>query len=97
MRDQLRITVEQYEAVVEEYEASNEELQAINQEFQIKINELDRANNDLQNLIASTQIGTIFRVVREIAQRHGGRVEVTSTEDQDSTFRVVLPLLNSAS
>ena len=36
-------------------------------------------------------------VVREIVERHGGRVEVSSTEGQGSTFRVVLPLLDPAS
>jgi signal transduction histidine kinase len=35
-------------------------------------------------------------VVREIVERHGGRVEVISTENEGSTFRVVLPLLDTA-
>ena len=37
-----------------------EEVIAINQELKGKVEELSRANNDLQNLMASTKIATIF-------------------------------------
>jgi two-component system CheB/CheR fusion protein len=58
---------EQYETSVEELKASNEELQAmnaelitVNQELKIKVEEVDRTNRDLQNLMASTRIATVF-------------------------------------
>jgi two-component system CheB/CheR fusion protein len=44
----------------EEIQSINEELTTINQEYQSTIDELKRTNADLQNLIESTEIGTIF-------------------------------------
>lgn len=69
MRSQSRFqtSLEQTEVQAEELKASNEELQSVNeelvtvnQELKIKIEELSNTNNDLQNLINSTRIGTIF-------------------------------------
>jgi signal transduction histidine kinase len=36
--------------------------------------------------------GLGLHIAAEIVQRHGGRIEVQSTEGAGSTFRVVLPL-----
>ncbi len=41
-------------------QAFNEELATINSELQRKIEELDRTNNDMENLFASSEIATIF-------------------------------------
>ena len=49
-----------------------------------------RADNVTAHHISGMGIG--LYVVREIVTRHGGTVEVTSTEGAGSTFRVSLPL-----
>jgi len=38
----------------------NEELQTINHELQTKVNELSRTNDDMKNLLNSTDIATLF-------------------------------------
>ena len=38
----------------------NEELQTVNQELQAKVDDLTRANNDMKNLLDSTEIATVF-------------------------------------
>lgn len=37
--------------------------------------------------------GLGLHIVSEIVHRHGGRIEIDSTEGRGSTFRVVLPLV----
>jgi two-component system, chemotaxis family, CheB/CheR fusion protein len=60
INDELHSATEELETSKEELQSVNEELITVNQEHQEKIEQLDRANNDLQNLIDSTDIGTIF-------------------------------------
>src|SRR5437870_7776714 len=38
----------------------NEELQTVNHELQSKVEELSRSNNDMKNLLNSTDIATLF-------------------------------------
>ncbi|WP_438020635.1 CheR family methyltransferase [Sorangium sp. So ce315] len=73
-REHLQTTIEELETSNEELKSSNEELlsmneelQSLNQEFEAlnaelkaKIEQLDAANSDLQNLLLSTQIPTVF-------------------------------------
>ncbi|MDB6172875.1 MAG: histidine kinase [Chthoniobacteraceae bacterium] len=44
----------------EELQSLNEELETVNNELIKKVDELDRANVDMQNFFASTQIATLF-------------------------------------
>lgn len=44
----------------EELQSTNEELVTVNTELQNKVDELSQVNNDINNLLASTDIGTIF-------------------------------------
>lgn len=58
--EELQSTNEELETSKEELQAVNEELITLNSELQLKIDELSEANNDMYNLLTSTNIGTIF-------------------------------------
>jgi two-component system CheB/CheR fusion protein len=60
VNEELQSTNEELETSKEELQSVNEELQTVNHELGSKIEELDRANSDLNNLFQSTQIATIF-------------------------------------
>ena len=60
MNEELRSATEELETGREELQSINEEIITINQELKVKVEELGRANSDLQNLMASTKIATIF-------------------------------------
>jgi len=60
MNEEMRSTTEELETGKEELQSVNEELSTVNHELKDKVDEVSRANSDLQNLIASTDIGLIF-------------------------------------
>jgi two-component system, chemotaxis family, CheB/CheR fusion protein len=60
MNEELRSSAEELETSREELQSINEELTTVNQELKVKIDELSHSNNNFQNLINSTDIGTIF-------------------------------------
>lgn len=60
INEELQSTNEEMETSKEELQSVNEELQTVNTELQSKLDELSQTNNDIQNLLNSTQIGTIF-------------------------------------
>ena len=60
MNEELRSAAEELETSKEELQFINEELRTVNQELKVKIEETILTNNNLQNLINSTDIGTIF-------------------------------------
>ncbi|GAB5534063.1 MAG: hypothetical protein Rubg2KO_03120 [Rubricoccaceae bacterium] len=60
INEELQSTSEELETSKEELQAANEELKSVNQELKDNVEELVRSNSDLQNLIASTDIGTLF-------------------------------------
>jgi two-component system, chemotaxis family, CheB/CheR fusion protein len=60
VNEELQSTNEELETSKEELQSVNEELQTVNNELTVKIDELDRANADLNNLYESTEIATIF-------------------------------------
>jgi two-component system, chemotaxis family, CheB/CheR fusion protein len=60
VNEELQSTNEELETSKEELQSVNEELQTVNSELSSKIDELDRANADLNNLFQSTGIATVF-------------------------------------
>jgi two-component system CheB/CheR fusion protein len=60
INEELRSASEELETSKEELQSVNEELSTVNHELKDKIEEVIRANSDLQNFLASTDIGTIF-------------------------------------
>jgi two-component system CheB/CheR fusion protein len=60
MNEELRSAAEELETSKEELQSINEELRTVNQELKIKIDETILNNNNLHNLINSSDIGTIF-------------------------------------
>ncbi|MCE5336879.1 MAG: PAS domain-containing protein [Desulfobacteraceae bacterium] len=60
MNEELQSMNEEMETAKEELQSTNEELVTVNSELQAKIDEMTDLNNDINNLLASTEIGTIF-------------------------------------
>ncbi|MEI6291282.1 MAG: CheR family methyltransferase, partial [Chloroflexota bacterium] len=60
VNEELQSTNEELETAKEELQSVNEELATVNTELQQKVLDLTRVNNDMNNLLASTGVGTIF-------------------------------------
>jgi len=60
MNEELQSANEELETSKEELQSLNEELSTVNLELIEKITELDVANNDILNLLSSTEISTLF-------------------------------------
>jgi two-component system CheB/CheR fusion protein len=60
MNEELQSTNEELETSKEELQSVNEELATVNAELQTKVADLSRSNNDMNNLLAGTGIGTVF-------------------------------------
>jgi two-component system CheB/CheR fusion protein len=60
VNEELQSTNEELETSKEELQSVNEELATVNAELQQKVADLSRANNDMNNLLAGTGVGTVF-------------------------------------
>ncbi len=60
VNEELQSTNEEMETSKEELQSVNEELNTVNSELQTKVADLSRVNNDMNNLLAGTGIGTVF-------------------------------------
>ncbi|OZI30747.1 chemotaxis protein [Bordetella genomosp. 10] len=60
INEELRSTTEELETGKEELQSVNEELITVNSELKSKVEETAKINDDLQNLIASSDIATVF-------------------------------------
>ena len=78
INEELRSATEELETSKEELQSINEELTTVNAELKSKIEETGKINDDLQNLIAANDIGTIF-VDRNICIKRYTRGRRTSS------------------
>ncbi|MBK5968074.1 MULTISPECIES: chemotaxis protein CheB [Thiorhodovibrio] len=60
MNEELQSSNEELESSKEELQALNEELTTVNSELNGKIDELQSANSDIENLLASSNLATLF-------------------------------------
>ncbi len=58
--EELQSTNEELQSANEELQSTNEELQTVNIELQSKVSDFTRANDDMKNLLNSTEIATLF-------------------------------------
>jgi two-component system, chemotaxis family, CheB/CheR fusion protein len=109
VNEELRSSAEELETSKEELQSVNEELTTVNQELKVKLEELGARNNDFQNLINSTDIGTIFldrrlrvkfatprvRDVFNLLPQDTGRslTDITSTLVHDGLYRDIEAVL----
>ncbi len=74
INEEYRSTAEELETSKEELQSYNEELQTLNNELKAKLESVSRAHNDLLNLMASTDVGTLFLDTRLQIKRFTPRV-----------------------
>ena len=60
VNEELQSTNEELETSKEELQSVNEELATVNAEMENKISDLSQINNDMNNLLAGTNIATVF-------------------------------------
>ena len=60
MNEELQAKNEELQTSKEQLQSVNEELTTTNQQLSAKVEALGRANNDLQNLMEATEVGTLF-------------------------------------
>jgi two-component system CheB/CheR fusion protein len=58
--EEMQSTNEELTTSKEEMQSLNEEMQTVNAELQGKVEELSRSNNDMKNLLNSTDVATLF-------------------------------------
>ena len=58
--EELQSTNEELTTSKEEMQSMNEELQSVNGELQSKVDDLSWTNNDMKNLLNSTEVATVF-------------------------------------
>ena len=72
INEELRSTAEELETSKEEAQSMSEELRTVNDELKAKVDETARAKGDLENLIVSTEIATLF-LDRQLCASSGSR------------------------
>ncbi|PLR27947.1 chemotaxis protein CheR [Caulobacter zeae] len=101
VNEECQSSNEELEASKEELQSLNEELQTVNLELNAKVEALDEAHADLQNLFESSQIATVFlgegMVIRSFTPAMAQLFNILPTDKgrpiTDLTSRVALPTL----
>ena len=70
VNEELQSTNEELETSKEELQSTNEELTTVNSELQNKMNEFSKASDDLNNLLAASEIASIFMDTRLNIERY---------------------------
>ncbi len=60
VNEELQSSNEELQTSTEELQSVNEELATVNAELEVKVADLSRANDDMNNLLAGTGVGTLF-------------------------------------
>jgi two-component system CheB/CheR fusion protein len=69
VNEELQSANEELETSKEELQSVNEELTTVNTQLQVKIVELEQTNNDLSNLLSSTNIAVVFLDTQLLVRR----------------------------
>jgi two-component system CheB/CheR fusion protein len=101
--EELRSTMEELETSKEELQSMNEELHTVNQENRSKMDELTQLSSDLQNLLAATDIATLFldrelRILRftpKVSELFNARTTDRGRPLSDLTHRLGYPELTA--
>ncbi len=85
INEEYRSTSEELETSKEELQSINEELQTVNTELKLKLEAISRAHSDLQNLVAATDIGTLFLDsmlrIKRFTDRATGLFSITQSDE----------------
>ncbi len=85
INEEYRSTSEELETSKEELQSINEELQTVNSELKLKLDAISRAHSDLQNLVAATDIGTLFLDttlrIKRFTERVSELFSITQTDE----------------
>ena len=69
LNEELQSSNEELDTSKEELQSVNEELYSVNAELHTKVIDLSQANNDMNNLLAGTGVGTVFVNKKLVIQR----------------------------
>jgi two-component system CheB/CheR fusion protein len=89
MNEEYKSMTEELETSKEELQSVNEELKTVNRELEEKVEALEKANSDLKNLMAATDIGTLFLGRDLQIQRFTPRVETLFNVQPSDTGRPI--------
>jgi two-component system CheB/CheR fusion protein len=85
INEEYRSTSEELETSKEELQSINEELQTVNVELKLKLEAVSRGHNDLQNLMAATDFGTLFLDadlrIKRFTRQVTGLIRVTPNDE----------------